>query len=183
MDRSLRWTERLYKQTEWGKTDGRTWSVTSSLLVLPRALVLMVFPTIDVSTLKSRGAPCSSMIYFLMSAFTCWGRRREEGRMERGGVRKWEGNVEKKGERKRKWKEAHIYAYMQRFWTVESSIKHCRHLAIIKIQISIHQKKALSKFHRMITVGRCEFCRCRSYLCFSFFSYTFQLNENENCRY
>ena len=149
----------------------RTWSVTSSLLVLPRALVLMVFPTIDVSTLKSRGAPCSSMIYFLMSAFTCWGRRREEEEWKGAEGESGEGNVEKKGERKRKWKEAHIYAYMQWFWTVESSIKHWRHLAIIKIQISTHQKKALSKFCQTITIGRCEFRQCGSYLRFNF-SYT-----------
>ena len=31
----------------------------------------MDFPTDVVSTLNSRGAPCSSIIYFLMSAFTC----------------------------------------------------------------------------------------------------------------
>ena len=30
-------------------------------------------------------------------------------------------------------------------------------LAIIKIQISIHQKKALGKLCRTITVGRCDF--------------------------
>ena len=30
-------------------------------------------------------------------------------------------------------------------------------LAIIKIQISIHQKKALSELYRTITVGHCEF--------------------------
>ena len=31
-------------------------------------------------------------------------------------------------------------------------------LAVIKVQISIHQKKALSELCPMITVGRCEFC-------------------------
>jgi len=36
-------------------------------------------------------------------------------------------------------------------------------LAIIKIQIPIHQKKALGKLCRTITIGRCDFRWCGSY--------------------
>ena len=51
-------------------------------------------------------------------------------------------------------------------------------LAVIKIQISIHQKKALSELCRTITVGGCELYLCGSYLRFYFFPYKLQLNEN-----